>query len=306
MNNLYTGLYTAIITPFRADGSFDESAFETIIEQQILAGVDGIVVLGTTGESPTVTTEEHDQIIAFAVKVINRRTKVIAGTGSNSTAEAIHHSLAAQKVGVDALLQVNPYYNKPTQKGLYEHFKAVADAVKIPIILYNIEGRTGVNLETPTLLRLAEHPNIVAVKEASGNLDQMKEVIENVPNDFMVLVGDDALCLDICKLGGHGVISVASNIIPVEMKSFVDDCLVQDWEAAEAFQAKYAEFFDTCFIETNPQPIKTLMAEAGLCEEIFRLPMVTMEAENKVELLKVFESIRWYRFLFLIGLMSSG
>ncbi len=291
MTKQFTGCYTAIITPFHADGSFDASSFAKVIEQQIAGGIDGIVVLGTTGESPTVTTQEHDEIIQLAVKLVDGRVSVIAGTGSNSTQEAIDHSLSAQKAGVDALLQVNPYYNKPTQKGLYAHFKTIADAVEIPIILYNIEGRTGVNLETSTLLELTKHPNIVAVKEASGNLDQMKEVIESVPEDFTVLVGDDGFVLAFCKLGGDGVISVASNIFPAEMKQFTNDCLASNWAAAEAFQQKYEPFFSTCFIETNPQPIKTLMADAGLCEEVFRLPLVTMEDGNKTTLRKVFEQL---------------
>ena len=292
MQKTFTGLYTAIITPFKKDGSFDQNSFKEIIDQQISAGVDGIVVLGTTGESPTVSTKEHDEIIAFAVDYIDGKVVVIAGTGSNITAEAIHHSLSAQKAGADGLLQVNPYYNKPTQKGLYEHFKAVADAVNIPIMLYNIEGRTGVNLETSTLLKLAEHPNIVAVKEASGNLEQMKEVIEKTPDDFAVLVGDDGLMFEFGKLGGDGLVSVASNIFPSEMKGFVENCLSGDVSEAETFQKKYESFFGACFIETNPQPIKTLMAESGFCEEVFRLPMVTMEDDNKAKLMEVFETVK--------------
>ncbi len=287
----FTGLYTAIITPFLEDGSFDAESFKKIIDNQIAGGVDGLVVLGTTGESPTVTTAEHDEIIALAAKYVDGRVQVIAGTGSNSTAEAIHHSQAAQAAGVDGLLQVNPYYNKPSQKGLYEHFKAIADSVDIPIMLYNIQGRTGVNLETPTLLRLAEHPNIIAVKEASGNLEQMREVIVQVPEGFTVLSGDDGLTLELCKMGGHGVVSVVSNIFPAEMRTFVDDCLAGNWGAAEGFQGRFNEFFDVCFIETNPQPIKTLMAEAGFCQEVFRLPMVTMEDENREELLGVYRGM---------------
>ncbi len=292
MTKIFTGLYTAVITPFNKDKSFDKESFKKILDDQIENGVDGIVVLGTTGESPTVSTEEHDEIIKFAVEYIDKRTTVIAGTGSNCTTEAIAHSLSAQKSGVDGLLQVNPYYNKPTQKGLYQHFKTIADNVNIPIMLYNIEGRTGVNLETQTLLKLAEHPNIVAVKEASGNLKQMKEVIDKTPKDFAILVGDDGLMLEFGKLGGDGLVSVASNRIPAEMKKFVDDCLAGNWEKAENFHNKYQEFFSACFIETNPQPIKTLMAEAGFCKEIFRLPMVAMEKENKGKLMEIFEKIK--------------
>ncbi len=292
MTKTFTGLYTAIITPFKKDNSFDKENFKKIIDFQINSGVDGIVVLGTTGESPTISTREHDEIIAFAVDYIDSRVIVIAGAGSNCTAEAIHHSQAAEKAGVDGLLQVNPYYNKPTQKGLYHHFKAVADSVNIPIMLYNIEGRTGVNLETETLLKLVKHPNIVAVKEASGNLEQMKEVIEKTPEDFAVLVGDDGLMFEFGKLGGDGLVSVASNLIPLEIKGFVDDCLVGNFDKAKEFNKKYKEFFGACFIETNPQPIKTLMAEAGFCEEIFRLPMVTMEDKNKEKLMKIYNNIK--------------
>ncbi|MCK5461181.1 4-hydroxy-tetrahydrodipicolinate synthase [Candidatus Gracilibacteria bacterium] len=283
----YRGLYTAIITPFKMDGSFDESVFKKLIEYQIKSGVDGIVVLGTTGESPTISTQEHNKIISIAVKLAKGRTKIIAGTGSNCTVEAINHSVHAEKAGADGLLQVSPYYNKPTQKGLYEHFMAVADSVNIPIILYNIQGRCGVNIETPTLLRLARHPNIFAVKEASGNLDQMKEVIESVPSDFTVLSGDDGLCFDLCKLGGVGVVSVLSNLLPKEMKSLVQTCEEGNWEEAKVQHEKLSTLFSACFIETNPQPIKTLMAKEGFCEEVFRLPMTIMERENKDNLLNI-------------------
>lgn len=282
----FHGLFTALITPFNLDGSVDEKSFEKCIEFQIKNGVDGIVVLGTTGESPTISVKEYDELVKTCVKIVNGRTKVIAGTGSNCTQEALDRSIYAQKVGVDALLQVSPYYNKPTQKGLYEHFKVVADSVNIPIILYNIKGRCGVNLETETLLRLSEHPNIVSVKEASGDLNQMKEVIERVPKDFTVLSGDDGVALELCRMGGHGVVSVLSNILPKEMKQLITFCECKDWEKAKVLHDKMADLFSDCFIETNPQPIKTLMAMEGFCKEIFRLPMVTMEEVNRGKLLK--------------------
>lgn len=289
---MFTGLYTAIITPFRKNGDFDEAAFSRIIEQQISGGVDGIVVLGTTGESPTVTPEEHDMITKLAVNLVNKRVKVIAGAGSNSTQEAIDRSLHAQNVGVDGLLQVNPYYNKPSQEGLYQHFQAIAQSVEIPIILYNIAGRTGVNLETETLLRLVDHPNIVSVKEASGDMKQIKEVINSVPEDFTVLSGDDGLTLDLMKSGGHGVISVLSNVLPTQMQELVTAAREKDWDKAEKSHQNLSDLFNHCFIETNPQPIKTLMAHEGLCEEVFRLPMVNMEEGNKAIVLQDLEDLK--------------
>lgn len=287
---MFKGLFTAIITPFLFDGTLDKVSLCKLIEKQIESNVDGIVVMGTTGESPTISTEEHDEIISFCVQYIDGRCKVIAGTGSNCTHEAIHHSLHAEKAGVDGLLIVNPYYNKPTQKGLYEHFKSIANAVKTPIILYNIEGRTGVNLETSTLLRLAKHPMIVSVKEASGNIAQIKEVIEAVPKGFTVLSGDDGLTMELMQLGGHGAISVLSNILPKEMSNLVKTCEAKSWNQALIIHNNLNNLFQACFIETNPQPIKTLLAHQGECEEIFRLPLTTMEHQNKEALLLVWNN----------------
>jgi 4-hydroxy-tetrahydrodipicolinate synthase len=285
---IFRGCYTALITPFTDSGDFDPVAFEKIIEFQIDSGIDGLVILGTTGESPTITPSEHDQIVRLSVQIVAGRVPVIAGTGSNCTREAVEHSQAAERAGVNGLLQVNPYYNKPTQKGLYTHFSTIAESVKIPIILYNIAGRTGVNLETPTLLRLSQYDNIVGVKEASGNLEQIQEVIDSVPKDFSVFSGDDGLTLAVCEKGGDGVISVASNIFPAEMTDFVRACLSGDLERARALEEKYREFFEACFIETNPQPIKTLMAEAGFCAPRFRSPMIPMEEKNREKLLSVY------------------
>ncbi|MEE9272091.1 MAG: 4-hydroxy-tetrahydrodipicolinate synthase [Robiginitomaculum sp.] len=282
---MFNGLYTAIITPFLADGQFDAPAFSRICKQQIDAGVDGIVVLGTTGESPTVSHSECEMIMAKAVEIIKGQTTVIAGTGSNCTREAIELSRSAEKVGIDALLSVTPYYNKPSQDGMFQHFSAIADSVNIPIILYNIQGRCGVNLETKTLLRLAKHPNIVAVKEASGNMAQIKDVINSVPDYFSVLSGDDNLTLDIMRMGGNGVISVLSNVLPKPMKALVNTANAKDWQQAQILHDQMTNLFSDCFIEPNPQPIKTLMAEMGLCAPIFRLPMVEMSAQNKQKIL---------------------
>lgn len=268
----------------------DEAALFRLIDQQVASKVDGIVILGTTGESPTISSNEHDHLIELAVTHINGRCKMIAGTGSNCTRTAIYRSKLAESLGVDGLLLVNPYYNKPSQKGLYEHFKAIADSVNTPIILYNIAGRTGVNLETSTLVKLADHPQIVALKEASGDLNQIKAVIDSVPSNFTVLSGDDGITIDLIKMGGHGVVSVLSNILPTEMKEMVDTANESNWAQAQALHHSMSPLFDKCFIETNPQPIKTLLAHEGICEEVFRLPLTTMVEENRVTLLETWNT----------------
>lgn len=281
MKNTFRGVFTAMITPFTEYNTVDYISLERLVEAQINAGIDGLVPCGTTGESPTLSHEEHDRVIAQTIRFAKGRVPVIAGTGSNATNEAIRLSQHAQDAGVDAVLLVNPYYNKPTQKGLYLHFKAIADSVSVPCILYNIKGRTGVNLETETLLRLeAECPNIVAVKEASGSIDQMSSVISTTEEDFSVLSGDDNLTLDLIRKGGDGVISVASNLFPSEMVKMTHAALSGDYETAEKYNAWFSEFFKVCFVETNPIPIKTAMAKAGYCKEIFRLPLCTLEKEE--------------------------
>ena len=281
MKNTFKGVFTAMITPFTEYNTVDYISLERLVDAQISAGIDGLVPCGTTGESPTLSHEEHDRVIAQTIRFAKGRVPVIAGTGSNATNEAIRLSQHAQDAGVDAVLLVNPYYNKPTQKGLYLHFKAIADSVSVPCILYNIKGRTGVNLETETLLRLeAECPNIVAVKEASGSIDQMSSVIRTTEDDFSVLSGDDNLTLDLIRKGGDGVISVASNLFPSEMVKMTHAALNGDFETAEKYNDWFSEFFKVCFVETNPIPIKTAMAKAGYCKEIFRLPLCTLEKEE--------------------------
>ena len=293
MMQQFRGVYTALITPFTDLGTVDYQSLERIVNQQIEAGIDGLVPCGTTGESPTLSHEEHDRVIAQTIKYAAGRVPVIAGTGSNATTEAIRLSQHAEDAGADAVLLVNPYYNKPTQKGLYLHFKAIADSVKIPCILYNIKGRTGVNLETETLIRLEQDcSNIVAVKEASGSLEQMRSVIASTSNDFMVLSGDDNLALDLIRAGGDGVISVASNLFPHEMARMMHASLEGRWDEAERLGAWFAPFFAACFIETNPIPIKTAMAAMGWCRESFRLPMCTMESEeHREKLLSIITSM---------------
>jgi 4-hydroxy-tetrahydrodipicolinate synthase len=286
MNNLQ-GVYTALITPFTKEGTFDETAFKDLIEFQINSGVSGLVPCGTTGESPTLSHNEHDRVIELTVETAAGRVPVIAGTGSNATSEAIQLSQHAEKAGVDAVLLVNPYYNKPTQHGLYLHFKAIAESISIPCVLYNIQGRSGVNLETETLARLAaECTNITTVKEASGNLQQMKDVIASTDSNFHVVSGDDNMTLSLIEAGGKGVISVASNLIPDKMVEMVNLALEGKMEEARNKEAQLANFFQTMFIETNPIPIKTAMAMRGWCEEVFRLPMCALSTEGKRAKLK--------------------
>jgi 4-hydroxy-tetrahydrodipicolinate synthase len=278
--NKFSGVYTALITPFTKYGLIDQKAFKDIIEFQIAQGIDGLVPCGTTGESPTLSHSEHDRVIAETVALSNGRVPVIAGTGSNATSEAVRLSKHAETAGVDALLLVNPYYNKPTQKGLYLHFRTIADSVGIPCIVYNIKGRTGVNVETETLVKLVNDcPNIMAVKEASGNLEQMRDVITRTNDDFSVLSGDDNMALDLVESGGNGVISVASNLVPSQMVQMIHSALDGDIKRAREIEKTLSSFFSACFCETNPIPIKTAMSQYGWCEEEFRLPMCSLESE---------------------------
>lgn len=281
MSTSFKGVFTAMVTPFTDYNTVDYACLERLVDMQIESGIDGLVPCGTTGESPTLSYEEHDRVIAQTIKYAKGRVPVIAGTGSNATHEAIRISQHAQDAGVDAVLLVNPYYNKPTQKGLYLHFKAIADSVSVPCILYNIKGRTGVNLETDTLLRLeSECKNIIAVKEASGNLEQMKDVIDRSSDRLSVLSGDDNLSLELIKMGGDGVISVASNLFPKEMTRMIHSALEGRMLEAEKLNTWFSAFFKVCFVETNPIPIKTAMADFGYCREIFRLPLCTLEKEE--------------------------
>jgi 4-hydroxy-tetrahydrodipicolinate synthase len=277
---MFQGLYVAIVTPFK-DGKIDEESYKQLIEMHAAAGTDGIVPAGTTGESPTLTPEENEQLVDLTVRFVKGRMKVMAGTGSNSTAEAIEYTQAAEKSGADAALVVNPYYNKPTQKGLYEHFKAVAQSVKIPVIIYNIIGRTAVNVATPTMVRLAkEVPNIKGVKEASGDLAQMSEVIEQCGPDFDVLSGDDALTLPLLSIGGKGVISVVANIIPKDVKEMIVAFNNGDLKGAQEMHHRMFPLIRAMFIETNPIPVKAACAMLGLISHDIRLPMTQPDKEN--------------------------
>jgi len=283
---MFKGSIVAIVTPF-LNGKIDEKKLRELIYFQIKNGSSGIVPCGTTGESATLNFEEHDRVIEITIDQVKKRVPVIAGTGSNSTEEAIMLTRHAEKSGADASLQVSPYYNRPTQKGLYEHFKAVADSVRIPIILYNIAGRTGVNIESETIARLAvDCKNIVAVKEASANLDQMSRIKSICPPDFILMSGDDSLTLPILSIGGTGVISVVANIVPRDVADMVGAFIKGDIKKAQSLHYKLLPLTKALFIETNPIPVKTAMGLLGMCSADLRLPMCSMMPENLEKLKK--------------------
>jgi 4-hydroxy-tetrahydrodipicolinate synthase len=282
------GVFTAIVTPFDENGEVDYEELKKLIDYNIENGVSGIVPCGTTGESPTLNYDEHHKVIEETIKHVNKRVKVIAGAGSNCTKEAIELATNAETAGADAVLVVNPYYNKPTQEGLYLHFKSVADSIKIPVVVYNIKGRTGVNVETETLLRLIKDcENINAVKEASGDLKQIEEVIKKTDKDFSVLSGDDNIALELVEKGGDGVISVASNLFAKEISEMIRLGLEGEAEAAMKIHLDLIKVFEAEFIETNPIPIKYMLSKKGMCKEIYRLPMCEMSNEHKAEVDKV-------------------
>jgi 4-hydroxy-tetrahydrodipicolinate synthase len=286
---MFSGTYTALVTPFR-QGRLDETAYTQSIQRQIKGGVDGVVPAGTTGESPTLNPEEHIRSVELAVKVAKGRVKVIAGTGANSTSEAIHLTQLAEKVGADASLQVTPYYNKPSQEGLFQHFRAVAKATKLPIILYSIPGRCGVPIDVGTVLRLQKAcPNIVAIKEAGGDVDRISQIRAALGPKFTLLSGDDALILPFMSVGASGVISVASNIIPKEISHLVQAFLKGKPQVALKLHNKFYPVFKALFLETNPVPIKSAMAMLGLVEEEYRLPLVKMKPANRKLLKKALQ-----------------
>ena len=290
---MFKGAITAIVTPFKENGDLDLESLKKLVVFQVDNDIDGIVPCGTTGESPSLNEEEHFEVVKTIIKASNGKVPVIAGAGSNSTEHAIKMTKRAAKLGVDAVLHVCPYYNKPTQEGLYRHFSAIAKAVDIPIIIYNIQGRTAVNMETSTLARLAkEYPNIIGVKEASGNISQMMDVINELPKNFIVLSGDDNLTLPLMSLGGKGVISVASNIIPKEMHELCEYALNGDFDKANKIHYKLLPLFKGIFIETNPIPIKAALAMKGMIKEVYRLPMCEMKKENKEKLRKILDGLK--------------
>jgi len=289
--SIFTGCGTALVTPFRQDLSLDEDALRRLIRRQIESGIDFIVPCGTTGESPTLTRAEHVRVVAIAVEEAKGKVPVLAGAGGYNTAEVIALGKELQQLGVDGLLSVNPYYNRPTQEGLYQHFKAIAGGVSLPIVLYNIQGRTAVNIETPTLRRLADIENIVAVKEASGNISQMAAVAHAMPERFDILCGDDAIAIPLIALGGRGIVSVVSNEIPAEMTKLLHLALGGDFAGARAMQRAWMPLMEMNFIESNPIPVKTAMAMMGLLEPVWRLPMTPPSAETRARVESVLRSV---------------
>ena len=282
------GCGTALVTPFRQDGSIDDGTLRNLVQWQVESGVDFLVPCGTTGETPTLSHDEWLQVIDITIEVVAGRVPIVAGATSNSTFDAIEKAKEiAARPGVNAILTANPYYNKPTQEGQFRHFKSIAEAVDKPLILYNVPGRTGANLEPGTLARLAEVPNILGVKEASGNVTQMAEVCNAVPPHFLVLSGDDSLTLPVIALGGVGVISVAGNEIPHEMAQMTRLALANDWPGARALYRKYLPLMQANFIESNPMPVKAALAMMGRIEEVYRLPMVPMRRDTRSKLQKV-------------------
>ena len=277
---MFTGVITAIVTPFRR-GAIDEDALRNLIEDQIANGVDGLVPAGTTGESPTLTFEEHIRVIEIVVQAAGKRVPVIAGTGANSTAEAIELSLAAKKLGADGMLQVTPYYNKPSQEGLYRHFKTIVEACPLPTILYNVPGRTGCDLLPDTIARLAALPNIVGVKEATGSTLRAMQVIARVPSNFVVLSGDDAMAFPMYALGGKGVISVISNVAPADMAAMWDAAAAGNWDRARALHYKLLPIAEGLFIESNPVPVKSALAMMGRIADELRAPLYPLEGANR-------------------------
>ena len=287
----FTGTGTALVTPFRHDGALDELALQGLIQRQIEAGIDFLVPCGTTGESPTLTREEHLRVVEITVKLAKGKVPVLAGAGGYNTNEVIARARELAEIGVDGILSVTPYYNKPTQEGLYQHFGAIARAVPLPIILYSVQGRTGVNIDPATVERLAGIENIVGIKEASGNISQMAAILNVVPEDFIVLSGDDAITLPLLALGGCGVISVVANEIPREMSELTRLASSGDFAGAREIHRRYHPLMEINFVESNPIPVKAALAEMDLLEPVWRLPLVPPKAENRARIRAVLESL---------------
>lgn len=288
---MFTGTGTALVTPFRRDGSLDEPTLRSLLKRQIAAGIDFLVPCGTTGESPTLTHGEHSRVVEITVEEAKGRVPVLAGAGGYNTAEVIALARELAAIGADGILSVTPYYNKPTQEGLFQHFKAIAESIALPIILYSVQGRTGVNIEPGTVKRLAAIENIAGIKEASGNISQMAAILNAVPDDFIVLSGDDAITLPLIALGGRGVVSVVSNEIPGEMAQLTRLALGGDFPSARAIHRRVHSLMEVNFVESNPIPVKAAMAQMGLLEPVWRLPLVAPKAENESRIRAVLESL---------------
>ncbi|MCA2971253.1 MAG: 4-hydroxy-tetrahydrodipicolinate synthase [Acidobacteriaceae bacterium] len=288
---MFTGCGTALVTPFRRDQSLDEATLRALVQRQISEGIDFLVPCGTTGESPTLTHAEHLRVVEITLEEAKGKVPVVAGAGGYNTAEVIALAKELAAMGVDGLLSVTPYYNKPTQEGLYQHYAAIAAAVKTPIVVYSVAGRTGVNVEPATLQRLAAIDNIVAVKEASGNISQMARVIHEVPESFHVLSGDDSITIPLTALGGKGIISVVSNQIPREMTLLALKARLGEYEVARILQRRWLPLMEVNFVESNPIPVKYLMAKMGLLEPVWRLPMCPPSAAAMAKLDAVWEAL---------------
>ncbi len=287
----FRGVYTALVTPFNRDGSVDVENLRNLVDRQIENGIAGLVPMGTTGESPTVDHKENIKVVEIVVKQAAGRVPVIAGTGSNSTREAVEMTSQAEKVGAVVSLQVAPYYNKPTSEGYYQHFAAVAEAVDIPIVVYNIASRTGQNIDNDTMMRISSIAGVQAVKESSGDMLQVTDLIMRKPDSLDVLSGDDNLAIPIIALGGAGVVSVASNIIPAEMCSMAKSALDGNFDEARRMHYRLLPLFQGLFLETNPIPIKAAMAELGHIEEVYRLPIVRMSEKPRKDLTAILRNL---------------
>src|SRR6202051_57773 len=287
----FVGCGTALVTPFQKDLSLDEETLRRLVRRQIASGINFLVPCGPTGESPTLSHEEHLRVVAITLEEAKGKAPVLAGAGGYDTRHVIEMAREAERMGAQGILSVTPYYNKPTQEGLYHHFKAIAAATSLPIILYNVPPRTNVNIDPATVRRLSEIENIIGVKEASGNISQITQVIQQVTEEFLVLSGDDALTLPLVAMGGRGIISVASNEIPAEMAQLARLCLAGNFAEARAMQRKWLPLLEMNFIETNPTPVRAPMAEMGLLDPVFRLPLVPPRTENLAKIRTVLESL---------------
>lgn len=288
---MFTGTGTAMVTPFRRDGALDEATLRRLVQRQIDAGIDFLVPCGTTGESPTLNHEEHLRVVELTLELAKGRVPVLAGAGGYNTVEVIAMARELADIGVDGILSVTPYYNKPTQEGLFQHYRAIAEAVPLPIIMYSVQGRTGVNIEPGTVKRLAQIENIVGIKEASGNISQMAAILNAVPEEFIVLSGDDAITIPVISLGGRGVVSVVSNEIPTEMAQLTRAALQCDFQAAREIHRRFHPLMEINFVESNPIPVKTALAEMGLLDPVWRLPLVAPKPENRERIRGVLESL---------------
>jgi 4-hydroxy-tetrahydrodipicolinate synthase len=292
MRTNWTGVGTALVTPFTRSGDLDEQAVRRLGRRQIDAGIHFLVPCGTTGENPTLTLAERIRIVEILVDEANGKVPVLAGAGGYNTQEVVHLARAMAKAGAGGLLSVTPYYNKPTPDGLVAHYKAIAESTPLPVIVYNVPGRTGLNIDVPTLVRLAQIPKVVGVKEASGNMPQMIDVCKAVPPGFIVLSGDDALTLPLMAVGGHGIVSVASNEIPAEMVQMVEAAERNDFAAARAVHNRIMPLMQINFVEANPVPVKAAMAAMGLIEETYRLPMAPPRPESREKILRVLNDLK--------------